>query len=158
MIDTVVFDLDGTLRDWEPGIAQALAALRPEVPEQHRDGLEARLAETTERLLITRRDGRVVDRQHYMYWYQPLSMWQEVLPGAEPEVQEQLASRFAELLDAVPFADVHPVLEQLRPAAPWTRSESRPAKRCSGARVSRRFAATTCSSAEPIWRGTTRVG
>ena len=114
MIDTVVFDLDGTLRDWEAGIAQALAELRPEVPEQYSDGLEARLADATDRLLVVRRDGRVVDRRHYWYAVDPLPPWRDALPGADPEVVAALATRFAELLDAVPFADVHPALEQLR--------------------------------------------
>jgi HAD superfamily hydrolase (TIGR01509 family) len=114
MIDTVVFDLDGTLRDWETGVAQALAELRPEVPAQLREGLEARLAGATERRLITRRDGRVVDRAHYRYGFDPLPQWQDALPDAEPALVEVLASRFAELLDAVPFADAYPAIEQLR--------------------------------------------
>ena len=114
MIDTVVFDLDGTLRDWEAGIAQARAELRPEVPEQYAGGLEARLAEATERLLIVRREGRVVDRRHNWYAVDPLPPWRDALPGAEPRVVATLANRFAELLDAVPFADVHPALERLR--------------------------------------------
>ena len=114
MIDTVVFDLDGTLRDWEAGITRALAELRPEVPEQHAGGLDGRLAEATERLLIVRRNGRVVDRRHYRYAADPLPQWRDALPDAEPAVVEALANRFAELLDAVPFADVHPALERLR--------------------------------------------
>ena len=114
MVDTVVFDVDGTLRDWEAGIARALAELRPEVPEQYRDGLEAQLADATDRLLVVRRGGRVVDRRPYWYAVDPLPQWRDALPGADATVVAALANRFAELLDAVPFADVHPALEQLR--------------------------------------------
>ncbi|MDA1062077.1 MAG: HAD family hydrolase [Chloroflexi bacterium] len=114
MIETVVFDLDGTLRDWEAGISRALAELQPELPEQYRAGLAGRLAEVTERLLVVRREGRVVERRHYWYAVDPLPLWRRALPDAEPAAVEALANRFAELLDAVPFADVHPTLERLR--------------------------------------------
>jgi len=114
MIETVVFDLDGTLRDWEAGTSRALVELQPEVPEQYRAGLAGRLAEVTERRLVVRRDGRVVERRHYWYAVDPLPLWRDALPDAEPAVVEALANRFAELLDAVPFADVYPTLERLR--------------------------------------------
>ena len=114
MIDSVVFDLDGTLRDWEAGIAQALAELRPELPDDQRDGIDARLDRAIDEQLIVRRDGLVVDRRHYWIDVDPLPSWRAALPGVEPKALDAIVARFRELLDAVPFADVHPALEQLR--------------------------------------------
>ena len=114
MIDSVLFDLDGTLRDWPAGIAQALAEMRPELPEEQRDGVEARLAAAIDEQLLVRRDGRIVDRRHYWMDVDPLPTWGAALPALEPKALEAIATRFRELLDAVPFADVYPALEQLR--------------------------------------------
>ena len=115
MIDSVLFDLDGTLRDWPAGLAQALAELRPELPEEQRDGgVEARLDAAIDEQLFVRRDGRIVDRRHYWMDVDPLPTWRAALPGIEPKALEAIATRFRELLDAVPFADVYPALEQLR--------------------------------------------
>ena len=114
MIDTVIFDLDGTLRDWEAAIGQALAELRPQVPEAFRDGLEERLQAATQRHFFDERGGQIVYHRHFWFDVDPLPPWRDALPGADVKVVEPLAQRFRELLDAVPFADVYPALEQLR--------------------------------------------
>ena len=114
VIDTVIFDLDGTLRDWEAAIGQALAELRPEVLEAFRDGLEGRLQAATERRFFVERDGQIVDRRHFWFDIDPLPPWRDALPGADSKLVEPLAQRFREFLDAIPFADVYPALEQLR--------------------------------------------
>lgn len=114
VIDSVLLDLDGTLRDWPAGIAQALAELRPELPEELRPGLDARLERAIDEQLLVRRDGRVVDRRHYWIDVDPLPTWRQALPELDEKALDALTQRFRELLDAVPFADVHPALEQLR--------------------------------------------
>lgn len=118
MIDTVLFDLDGTLRDWEAGITRALAELRAEEPEalpaELRDDLDARIWRAIDEQLIERRDGRIVERRHYWIDVDPIPVWRAVLPEIPQRRLDALIARFRELLDAVPFADVYPALEQLR--------------------------------------------
>ena len=117
MIDTVLFDLDGTLRDWEAGIARALADLLAdppaELPEECRGDLDARIWRVIDEQLVDRRDGRIVERRHYWIDIDPMPVWRAVLPDVPLRALEALIARFRELLDAVPFADVYPALEQL---------------------------------------------
>ena len=118
MIDTVLFDLDGTLRDWETGIARALADLRAEAPEQLpeelRGDLEARVWRAIDEQLVVRREGRVLERRHYWIDIDPVPVWRTLLPELHQRSLDELLARFRELIDAVPFADVYPALEQLR--------------------------------------------
>lgn len=118
MIDTVLFDLDGTLRDWQAGIDRALAGLRAEapeeLPEELRDDLDARIWRAIDEQLVVRRDGRVLERRHYWIDIDPIPVWRTVLPDLRQRSLDALLARFREHLDAVPFADVHPALEQLR--------------------------------------------
>ena len=118
MIDSVLFDLDGTLRDWEAGIARALADLREEapetLPEELRADLDARIRRAIDEQLVVRRDGRIVERRHYWIDVDPIPIWRTLLPDLHQRSLDELLARFRELLDAVPFADVYPALEQLR--------------------------------------------
>lgn len=118
MIDTVLFDLDGTLRDWEAGISRALADLRDEapetLPEELREDLDARIWRAIDEQLVVRRDGRVVERRHYWIDIDPVPIWRTLLPDLHQRTLDELLARFRELIDAVPFADVYPALEQLR--------------------------------------------
>ena len=118
MIDTLLFDLDGTLRDWEAGIARALAELMSEapemLPEELRGDLDTRIWRAIDEQLIERRDGRIVERRHYWIDIDPMPVWRAVLPDVPQRPLDALIARFRELLDAVPFADVYPALEQLR--------------------------------------------
>ena len=118
VIDTVILDLDGTLRDWEAGIARALAAFvaepPAELPEAPRGDLDARIQRAIDEQLVTRREGYVLERRHYWIDIDPMPVWRAVLPDLHQRSLDALIARFRELLDAAPFADVHPALEQLR--------------------------------------------
>lgn len=110
----VIFDIDGTLSDWEASIDRALRAILPEVPPAHRDGLPGRVREALADYAFVVRDGQVVDRKHWLLLVDPVPPWQAVLADADPELVPSLARRFQSLLDAVPFADVRATLEALR--------------------------------------------
>ena len=113
MIEAVIFDIDGTLHDWEASIRLALKDVMPEVPPDHREGLPERLDEAIARCYFTERDGLVVDRRHWMFLVDPAPPWREALPQVEPQVVEAIAQRFQSLLEAVPFADVPPTIDAL---------------------------------------------
>ncbi len=110
----VIFDIDGTLSDWETSIDRALHDILPEVPPAHRDGLPARVREALADYAFVVREGQVVDRKHWLLLVDPVPPWQAALANADPELAPGLAQRFQSLLDAVPFADVPPALEALR--------------------------------------------
>ncbi len=113
MIEAVIFDIDGTLHDWELSISLALRDLLPEVPAEHREGLEGRLQAATVEHFFVERDGLVVDRKHWMYLVDPLSPWRTALAGANSATVDRIAQRFRSLLEAVSFADVPPTIEAL---------------------------------------------
>ena len=118
MIDTVLFDLDGTLRDWQSAITRALADLRDEapeaLPEELRDDLDARVWRAIDEQLVVRREERVMERRHYWIDIDPVPVWRTLLPDLHQRSLDELLARFRELLDAAPYADVYPALEQLR--------------------------------------------
>jgi FMN phosphatase YigB (HAD superfamily) len=74
MIRAVVFDIDGTLQDWETTIDRALAALRPEVAPEHRDGLAERLRRAIEEQAFVRREGIVVERNQWLLLADPMPL------------------------------------------------------------------------------------
>ena len=113
MIEAVIFDIDGTLHDWETSIQLALKDVMPEVPPALREGLPERLDEAIARCYFTERDGLVVDRRHWMFLVDPAPPWREALPQVEPQVVDEIARRFQSLLEAVPFADVPPTIDAL---------------------------------------------
>ncbi len=110
----VIFDIDGTLSDWETSIDRALHGILPEVPPAYRDGLPARVREALADYAFVVRDGQVVDRKHWLLLVDPVPPWRAALPDADPELAKSVAQRFQSLLDTVPFADVTPALETLR--------------------------------------------
>lgn len=113
MIRAVVFDIDGTLQDWETTIDRALDALRPDVPPAFRDGLAERLRATLEEQAFVRREGIVVERNHWLLLAAPMPLWRAALPGADAEVIEGVANKCRALLRAVPYSDARPALELL---------------------------------------------
>jgi HAD superfamily hydrolase (TIGR01549 family) len=87
----VAFDLDDTLTDWSTGIARAAAAVgAPEISDRVR-------AETW-----VRRDGVVVDRQHWRTLHEP-----------DTFMAADLVEPFLAALDPPLFADVMPTIEAL---------------------------------------------
>ena len=114
MIRAVIFDIDGTLSDWEASIDRALRDVLPEVPPAYRDGLPDRVRQAVADYAFVVRDGLVVDRKHWMLMVDPVPPWRAALTDAEPKLAETLAQRYQALLDPAPFADVAPILEMLR--------------------------------------------
>jgi HAD superfamily hydrolase (TIGR01509 family) len=118
MIDTVLFNLDGTLRDWPSAITQAISELRSDRPnalsENLGNDLNTRLEAAIKQQLFMLQKDQIVARRHYWIDVDPLPTWRAALPELEPKALDMLVTRFRTLLDAVPFADVHPALEQLR--------------------------------------------
>ncbi len=109
----VIFDIDGTLSDWEASIDRALHEILPEVPPAHSDGLPDRVREALADYAFVVRDGQVVDRKHWLLLIDPVPPWQAALADADPELALGLAQRFQSLLNPLPFADVRATLDAL---------------------------------------------
>lgn len=116
MIRAVLFDVDGTLHDWETALADALDEVLPLVPAEQRDGLPERLRQATAEYAFVWRAGTVVDRRHWLFLTDPLPPWRAALGVAAPELVQQVAEAFRSALRAVPFADAPAALEALRPS------------------------------------------
>ncbi len=114
MIRAVIFDIDGTLYDWETSIDRALRDVLPEVPTAYHNGLTNRMRQALADYALVVRDGLVVDRKYWLLMVDPVPPWRAALPDADSELAQRVAQRYQSLLDAVPFADVLPALEALR--------------------------------------------
>ncbi|MCH7578008.1 MAG: HAD family hydrolase [Chloroflexi bacterium] len=114
MIRAVIFDIDGTLYDWETSIDRALRDVLPEVPTAYHNGLTNRMRQALADYALVVRDGLVVDRKYWLLMVDPVPPWRAALPDADSELAQRVAQRYQSLLDAVPFADVPPALEALR--------------------------------------------
>lgn len=114
MIRAVIFDIDGTLYDWEASIDRALRDVLPEVPTAYRNGLTNRMRQALADYALVVRDGLVVDRKYWLLMVDPVPPWRAALPDADSELAQRVAQRYQSLLDAVPFADASPALEALR--------------------------------------------
>ena len=114
MIRGVIFDIDGTLYDWETSLERALEGILREVPAAQRPGLPARLRRALADYAHVVRDGQVVDRRYWMLFLDPVPPWTAALAGGDKEQVRGLARRFRSLLEPVAYADARPVLEALR--------------------------------------------
>ena len=114
MIRGVIFDIDGTLYDWETSLERALEGILRELPPGERPGLPARLRRALADYAHVVRDGQVVDRRYWMLFLDPVPPWNAALTGGDKEQAEGLAERFRSLLEPVPYTDARPVLEALR--------------------------------------------
>ena len=114
MIESVIFDIDGTLYDWQTAIARTMERLLPEAPAAERERLEDRFRQALVERAFTLRDGVVVDRRYWILLADPVPVWSTALPGASPGAVSQLASRFRELLEPAVYSDAAPCLEKLR--------------------------------------------
>jgi FMN phosphatase YigB (HAD superfamily) len=94
----IIFDIDGTLLDWDASIHNSLVGLAAEFPALVGEQLsrDLRLALTDYTFVI--RDGLVVDRRHWMLFIDPLPPWRVALPDADAETINAIAHRFRSLL------------------------------------------------------------
>jgi 2-haloalkanoic acid dehalogenase type II len=114
IVECVVFDIDGTLYDWETAIARTMERLLPEAPVAERERLQDRFRQALVERAFTIRDGVVVDRRYWLLLADPVPVWSAALPGASPGAASRLASRFRELLEPAVYSDAAPCLEKLR--------------------------------------------
>ena len=110
----IIFDVDGTLLDWDASIHNALVSLHTEFPvltgERVSRDFRLALADYT----FVMRDGLVVDRRHWMLFIDPLPPWRATLPDANTETINAIAQRFRSLLRPVRYSDVLPTLSALK--------------------------------------------
>lgn len=110
----IIFDVDGTLLDWDASIHNALLGLEAEFPllTAERVSRDFRLALTDYTFVM--RDGLVVDRRYWMLFIDPLPPWRVTLPGANAGTVNAIAQRFRSLLRPVRYSDVLPALGALK--------------------------------------------
>jgi putative hydrolase of the HAD superfamily len=109
----VIFDIDGTLHDWDTAIDRAMERLLPTVPSGERPGLAERFQQALSQRAFTRRDGIVVDRRYWLLLADPVPIWSAALSRAGPDLAARLAHRFRELLEPVVYLDAAPCLREL---------------------------------------------
>ena len=112
MIRAVLFDVDGTLFDWETAIKRSLEAVVQHAPPEDREELPARLLRAIADYTFVRRGEAIVDRRHWLLGLDSRPPWLAALPGAPAQAAE-LAERFREGLEPVAFPDARPALEAL---------------------------------------------
>ena len=116
MNTAVIFDIDGTLFDWETAARNAVEAVLPDVPLQGRNGLPERFARAVEQYAFVRRGDTVVDRRHWLLRVNPEPPWLTALSDEDPTLVSGIARRFREQLRPVAFPDARPALEALHGA------------------------------------------
>jgi len=83
VVRAIVFDLDGTLNDWETSISLALEQMTDDVPTRHRDGLAQRFRAAVDRYALVWRNHRVVDRRYWRVNVDPVPPWKVALPDVD---------------------------------------------------------------------------
>jgi HAD superfamily hydrolase (TIGR01509 family) len=113
MIGAVLFDIDGTLLDWESTIHDALDKVLPHMPAEWRAVLPERLKEEIASYAFVRRGNEIVDRRHWMIRVDPRPPWLAALPQF-PNEASAIAVEFRAALKPVAFADAHLALAALQ--------------------------------------------
>lgn len=111
---TIIFDVDGTLLDWDASIQNALASLQAEFPVLTNERLSRDFRLALADYTFVMRDRLVVDRRHWMLFIDPLPPWRVTLPDANAETIYAIAHRFRSLLRPVRYGDVLPALAALK--------------------------------------------
>lgn len=114
IVRAIVFDLDGTLNDWETSISLALEQMIDDVPTRHRDGLAQRFKAAVEQYALVWRNHRVVDRRYWKVNVDPVPPWKVALPDVDSDVVAALSARFQSLLMPMLYDDALPALDSLR--------------------------------------------
>ena len=110
----VIFDIDGTLYDWDTAIGRAMERLLPQVPSGERPGLAKRFQQALSQRAFTTRDGIVVERRYWLLLADPVPIWSAVLSGAGPDLAARLAHSFRQLLEPIVYLDAAPCLRELQ--------------------------------------------
>ena len=114
MIEAILFDLDGTLLDWESSLDQAIRDTLPGVPSGTREHLGQRFLKALEARHFVVREGLIVDRRHWMVSSSSEDLWKEALSGEHDDLIQATSNRFLQALDTVPFEDGLQVVPVLR--------------------------------------------
>ncbi len=114
MKTAVIFDIDGTLFDWETAVRSAVEVVLRNVPPDARDLARERFARALEEHAFVRRGDAIVDRRHWLLRVDPEPPWLAALGGEEPQRVTELALEFRAQLRPVAFPDARPALEALR--------------------------------------------
>ena len=114
MIDAIIFDIDGTLSDWETSIDRAFAKVAPSLPSANATEIASRFRAALRDYCYVLRDGVVVDRRYWMLLMDPVPPWRAAATGVTPDVAKEAAFRFREALEPVPYPDARPTLRELQ--------------------------------------------
>ncbi len=109
----MLFDLDGTLHDWEAAVRRAVDATVPHLPARHQGDLPARFQAVLADAV--RAPGRGAEPQHWRVLVDPAPLWRAALADADDATVSDAAQRFRAALDAAPFPDAAPALARLQP-------------------------------------------
>lgn len=118
MISALLFDIDGTLFDWETVVSRAFEATLPDVPEDARIGLPERFDRAVAEYAFVRRGDAIVDRRHWLLRVDPAPPWRAALPNVDPHRVDEIARSFRERLEPVAFHDARPALESVKGTQP----------------------------------------
>lgn len=113
MMEALLFDIDGTLFDWETAVSRAFQAALPSVPDDASDGLRGRFGRAVADYAFVRRGDAVVDRRHWLLRMDPEPPWRAALPDEEPGRVAKIAQTFRDRLEPVAFPDARPAVESL---------------------------------------------
>ena len=94
----IIFDVDGTLLDWDASIHNALIRLAAEFPVLTGEQLFRDFLLALKDYTFVMRDGLVVDRRYWMLFIDPLPPWRVTLPDANAETVNAIGQRFRALL------------------------------------------------------------
>ena len=112
--EAVIFDVDGTLLNWDASIHNALIAVQAEYEVLASAELVRAFPLAVTDYAFVIRGGFVADRRHWMLFVDPLPPWRRVLPGMDDGTVTAIAHRFRSLLRPVRYDDVLPALAALR--------------------------------------------
>ena len=110
----IIFDVDGTLLDWDASIHNALVGLEAQFPALAGERLFRGFHVALTDYAFVMRDGLVVDRRYWVLFIDPLPPWRVALPDAHAETVNAIAQCFRSLLRPVRYGDVLPALTALK--------------------------------------------